>query len=78
MSRVKMQMMDRVFMSSMLSAIIMAGLGGGHYSAYAKLVEEDRWYHFDDAHVTPVSESDIRTSAAYLLFYQRVKKSKKR
>lgn len=50
------------------------GLGGGHYSAYAKLVEEeDRWYHFDDAHVTPVSESDIRTSAAYLLFYQRVK-----
>ncbi|XP_076903003.1 ubiquitin carboxyl-terminal hydrolase 9-like [Bidens hawaiensis] len=49
------------------------GLGGGHYSAYAKLVEEDRWYHFDDAHVTPVSEGDIRTSAAYLLFYQRVK-----
>ncbi|XP_035842496.1 ubiquitin carboxyl-terminal hydrolase 9 isoform X2 [Helianthus annuus] len=53
------------------------GLGGGHYSAYAKLVEEDRWYHFDDAHVTPVSEGDIRTSAAYLLFYQRVNTSKK-
>ncbi|KAJ0565226.1 putative ubiquitinyl hydrolase 1 [Helianthus annuus] len=52
------------------------GLGGGHYSAYAKLVEEDRWYHFDDAHVTPVSEGDIVTSAAYLLFYQRVKTSK--
>ncbi|KAI7733857.1 hypothetical protein M8C21_028642 [Ambrosia artemisiifolia] len=52
------------------------GLGGGHYSAYAKLVEEDRWYHFDDAHVTPVSEGDIRTSAAYLLFYQRVNTSK--
>lgn len=53
------------------------GLGGGHYSAYAKLVEEDRWYHFDDAHVTPVSEGDIRTSAAYLLFYQRVKTTNK-
>ncbi|KAI3693730.1 hypothetical protein L1987_76682 [Smallanthus sonchifolius] len=52
------------------------GLGGGHYSAYAKLVEEDRWYHFDDAHVSPVSEGDIVTSAAYLLFYQRVKPSK--
>ncbi|KAK9076616.1 hypothetical protein SSX86_004950 [Deinandra increscens subsp. villosa] len=52
------------------------GLGGGHYSAYAKLVEEDRWYHFDDSHVTPVSEGDILTSAAYLLFYQRVKTSK--
>ncbi|KAJ9549733.1 hypothetical protein OSB04_022276 [Centaurea solstitialis] len=49
------------------------GLGGGHYSAYAKLVEEDRWYHFDDSHVTPVSEGDIRTAAAYLLFYRRVK-----
>ncbi|KAL8207878.1 hypothetical protein R6Q57_007290 [Mikania cordata] len=49
------------------------GLGGGHYSAYAKLVEEDRWYHFNDSHVTPVSEGDIVTSAAYLLFYQRVK-----
>ncbi|XP_023770478.1 ubiquitin carboxyl-terminal hydrolase 9 [Lactuca sativa] len=53
------------------------GLGGGHYSAYAKLVEEDRWYHFDDAHVTAVSEGDIRTSAAYLLFYQRVKTTAK-
>nr|XP_043638902.1 ubiquitin carboxyl-terminal hydrolase 9-like [Erigeron canadensis] len=52
------------------------GLGGGHYSAYAKLIEEDRWYHFDDSHVTPVSEGDIRTSAAYLLFYQRVKTTK--
>ncbi|KAH7686774.1 ubiquitin carboxyl-terminal hydrolase 4/11/15 protein [Dioscorea alata] len=49
------------------------GLGGGHYSAYAKLIEEDRWYHFDDSHVSPVGEDSIRTSAAYVLFYQRVK-----
>ncbi|KAK4795653.1 hypothetical protein SAY86_027979 [Trapa natans] len=49
------------------------GLGGGHYTAYAKLVDENRWYHFDDSHVSPVSETDIRTTAAYLLFYQRVK-----
>ncbi|XP_042504881.1 ubiquitin carboxyl-terminal hydrolase 9-like [Macadamia integrifolia] len=49
------------------------GLGGGHYSAYAKLIDEDRWYHFDDSHVSPVNEDDIRTSAAYVLFYQRVK-----
>ena len=40
---------------------------------FVQLVEEDRWYHFDDAHVTPVSEGDIRTAAAYLLFYRRVK-----
>ncbi|KAI4372132.1 hypothetical protein MLD38_010403 [Melastoma candidum] len=48
------------------------GLGGGHYTAYAKLIDDNRWYHFDDSHVSPVNESDIRTSAAYLLFYQRV------
>ncbi|XP_022735791.1 ubiquitin carboxyl-terminal hydrolase 9-like [Durio zibethinus] len=49
------------------------GLGGGHYTAYAKLIDENRWYHFDDSHVSPVNESDIKTSAAYLLFYKRVK-----
>ncbi|PSR91397.1 Ubiquitin carboxyl-terminal hydrolase [Actinidia chinensis var. chinensis] len=49
------------------------GLGGGHYSAYAKLIDENKWYHFDDSHVSPVSEADIKTSAAYVLFYRRVK-----
>ncbi|KAH9718881.1 ubiquitin carboxyl-terminal hydrolase 10 [Citrus sinensis] len=29
------------------------GLGGGHYTAYAKLIDENRWYHFDDSHVSP-------------------------
>ncbi|CAN1254804.1 Ubiquitin carboxyl-terminal hydrolase 10 [Linum perenne] len=49
------------------------GLGGGHYTAYAKLTDEDRWYNFDDSRVTPVDESEIRSSAAYVLFYRRVK-----
>ncbi|XP_073132926.1 ubiquitin carboxyl-terminal hydrolase 9-like isoform X2 [Henckelia pumila] len=49
------------------------GLGGGHYSAYCKLIDDKSWYHFDDAHVSAVSESEIKTSAAYVLFYQRVK-----
>ncbi|GAB2274235.1 hypothetical protein Dimus_009002 [Dionaea muscipula] len=49
------------------------GLGGGHYSAYAKLIDENRWYHFDDSHVSPVAEDDIKTNAAYVLFYQRVR-----
>ncbi|XP_058203138.1 ubiquitin carboxyl-terminal hydrolase 9-like isoform X2 [Rhododendron vialii] len=49
------------------------GLGGGHYTAYAKLIEENSWYHFDDARVSSVSEADIKSSAAYVLFYQRVK-----
>ncbi|PIN10414.1 Ubiquitin C-terminal hydrolase [Handroanthus impetiginosus] len=49
------------------------GLGGGHYSAYCKLIDDNKWYHFDDAHVSPVNESEIKTSAAYVLFYRRVK-----
>lgn len=48
------------------------GLGGGHYSAFAKLLEEDSWFHFDDSHVSPVNENEIKKSAAYVLFYQRV------
>ncbi|KAF5734940.1 Ubiquitin carboxyl-terminal hydrolase 10 [Tripterygium wilfordii] len=53
------------------------GLGGGHYTAYAKLIDDNRWYHFDDSHVSPVTEADIRTSAAYVLFYKRVKSGTK-
>ncbi|KAL8150318.1 hypothetical protein V2J09_020126 [Rumex salicifolius] len=49
------------------------GLGGGHYTAYAKLIDDSRWYHFDDSHVSPVKEDDIKTPAAYVLFYRRVK-----
>ncbi|KAE9619095.1 hypothetical protein Lal_00046907 [Lupinus albus] len=47
------------------------GLGGGHYTAYAKLVDDNKWYHFDDSHVSPVTEAEIKSSAAYVLFYQR-------
>lgn len=38
-----------------------------------QLIDENRWYHFDDSLVSPVNEADIKTSAAYVLFYQRVK-----
>ncbi|XP_057825618.2 ubiquitin carboxyl-terminal hydrolase 5 isoform X2 [Cryptomeria japonica] len=48
-------------------------MGGGHYTAYAKLIEENRWYNFDDSHVSSVSEDRIKSSAAYVLFYRRVK-----
>ncbi|KAL0696074.1 hypothetical protein Bca4012_063254 [Brassica carinata] len=49
------------------------GLGGGHYTACAKLMDENKWYDFDDSRVSPVDESEIKTSAAYVLFYRRVK-----
>ncbi|XP_010455453.1 PREDICTED: ubiquitin carboxyl-terminal hydrolase 10 [Camelina sativa] len=49
------------------------GLGGGHYTAYAKLIDDNKWYHFDDSHVSSANESEIKTSAAYVLFYRRVR-----
>lgn len=46
------------------------GLGGGHYTAYAKNTVQDAWYSFDDALVTPASSSNVVTRNAYVLFYQ--------
>ncbi|KAJ3232806.1 CSN-associated deubiquitinating enzyme Ubp12 [Chytriomyces hyalinus] len=47
------------------------GLGGGHYTAYAKNAVDGHWYNFDDSHVSKISESSVVTPAAYMLFYQR-------
>ncbi|KAK4055840.1 hypothetical protein OIO90_003095 [Microbotryomycetes sp. JL221] len=48
------------------------GLGGGHYTAYAKNYENAKWYDFDDSRVTEVSDpSSVVTRAAYLVMYRR-------
>ncbi|KAF8455303.1 hypothetical protein BGX38DRAFT_1267224 [Terfezia claveryi] len=48
------------------------GLGGGHYTAYAKNFENGQWYYFDDSSVTSVGNPTTAvTTAAYLLFYRR-------
>ncbi|CAM8927558.1 unnamed protein product [Rhodiola kirilowii] len=49
------------------------GMGSGHYTAHIKLLDEKRWYNFDDNHVTPINEEDVKTAASYVLFYRRVK-----
>ncbi|KAG0273876.1 CSN-associated deubiquitinating enzyme Ubp12 [Linnemannia exigua] len=51
----------------------MGGLGGGHYTAYAKNERTEQWYNFDDSHVSPVGNNveSIKSSSAYLLFYRR-------
>ncbi|KAK6942516.1 Peptidase C19, ubiquitin carboxyl-terminal hydrolase [Dillenia turbinata] len=46
-------------------------LGGGHYTAFVKH-GRDQWYEFDDSSVHPVREDNIKTSAAYVLFYKRI------
>ncbi|XP_035694544.1 ubiquitin carboxyl-terminal hydrolase 31-like [Branchiostoma floridae] len=43
---------------------------GGHYTAFSKNPVDGRWYKFDDTKVLPVSDEDVQTSDAYILFYQ--------
>jgi ubiquitin carboxyl-terminal hydrolase 4/11 len=47
------------------------GLGGGHYTAYAKNWRENEWYSYDDSCCSKASSSRIVTDAAYNLFYRR-------
>jgi len=47
------------------------GLGGGHYTAYAK-ADDGTWSNFDDSRVTSgVDESEVVSPAAYCLYYKR-------
>lgn len=48
------------------------GLNGGHYTAFALNQHDNRWYDFSDDRVSVVeNESNLVTSAAYVLFYKR-------
>nr|XP_043621900.1 ubiquitin carboxyl-terminal hydrolase 5-like [Erigeron canadensis] len=48
-------------------------MGSGHYTAHIKLIEENRWYNFDDSHISLINEDDVKSNAAYVLFYRRVR-----
>ncbi|OKL63316.1 hypothetical protein UA08_01805 [Talaromyces atroroseus] len=48
------------------------GLGGGHYTAYAKNFLTDEWNEYNDSHVSKaINPSKVISTAAYLLFYRR-------
>lgn len=47
------------------------GMGGGHYTAYAKYRDDGSWHYYDDSSVRPSNASDVQTTAAYVLFYHR-------
>ncbi|KAL1844377.1 hypothetical protein VTJ49DRAFT_56 [Mycothermus thermophilus] len=48
------------------------GLGGGHYTAFAKNWVDGEWYEYNDASVSKVRDvSRVVSPAAYLLFYRR-------
>ena len=46
-------------------------LSAGHYTAFAKNPHYQKWFNFDDTNVGKVSEGDVVTKAAYVLFYKR-------
>ena len=40
---------------------------------FLQLMDENKWYEFDDSRVSAIDESKIKSSAAYVLFYRRVR-----
>lgn len=49
----------------------MGGIGGGHYTAYARNQATNRWYVFDDSRTQEVNIMNVKSRAAYVLYYQR-------
>uniref|UniRef100_A0A667YTH5 Ubiquitin carboxyl-terminal hydrolase 2 n=1 Tax=Myripristis murdjan TaxID=586833 RepID=A0A667YTH5_9TELE len=43
---------------------------GGHYTAYCKNPVLGEWYSYNDSRVSPMSSSQVRSSDAYVLFYE--------
>lgn len=43
---------------------------GGHYTAYCKNPALGEWYSYNDSRVSPMSSSQVRSSNAYVLFYE--------
>jgi len=46
-------------------------LGAGHYTAFAKNREDNKWYLFNDSSCKQVEEASISSESAYVLFYMR-------
>ncbi|CAK1543435.1 unnamed protein product [Leptosia nina] len=61
---------------SLCAVICHAGTaGGGHYTCIARSstnTNDDNWYAFDDATISPVPIQHLATCEAYVLFYRKV------
>ncbi|CAN6822978.1 unnamed protein product [Brassica oleracea] len=47
------------------------GMRSGHYTPHIKVSFINRWYSFDDSHISHINEDDLKSGAAYVLFYRR-------
>ncbi|XP_066464852.1 ubiquitin carboxyl-terminal hydrolase 21 [Eleutherodactylus coqui] len=48
----------------------------GHYTAYCK--DQSGWFSYNDSRVSPISESQLQSSEAYVLFYELEESSLKK
>lgn len=48
-------------------------ISGGHYKAVCKDFQSDKWFEFDDKIVKQISQNQIVSHKAYILFYRRKK-----
>ena len=46
-------------------------LQGGHYTAFCRNPYDTQWYSFDDTRVEAITDTNLVTNAAYMLFYQK-------
>lgn len=46
-------------------------MNSGHYTAFCRNHRDGQWYSYDDTQVNPISESEVVTKGAYMLFYSR-------
>ena len=49
----------------------LGSMSRGHYTSYCKNPADGNWYMFDDSHVQPITEEQLITQGAYMLFYVR-------
>ncbi|GFO37995.1 ubiquitin carboxyl-terminal hydrolase 8, partial [Plakobranchus ocellatus] len=45
---------------------------GGHYTAFCRNPVNKKWHKFDDQDVYEISPSDVKTSAAFVLYYSSI------
>jgi len=45
-------------------------LEGGHYTAFSRNEGKYKWHRFDDQEITSINTADVKTQAAYILFYR--------
>ena len=47
-------------------------MDAGHYTAYCKNPVFNKWFKFDDQEVMEINGNEVRSAAAYILFYTAI------